>query len=316
MNSPVTMLEKVQAFLTSRHQGGYIGKIDGQRLRAFARFTDDSGYRGPLTIEVASRWARASQHGRQRTAAHRLAMVRRFARYCVKFDPTTQIPPPQLLGPEGGRRLTPHIYTDAEIEALLEAARALAPAGGLLGIGCATIFALIAATGLRTGEATALRRTDVDLQEGLLHIPHAKGGKSRWVPLHPSTTTALKQYAQRRDRDPQSATCQAFFVFDRGRAASLRNVEEYFRRLRRELKWRARGGHPAPRICDLRHRFITCQLIRWHEEGIDVDQRMLALATYVGHAHVSFTHWYVTATPALMAIAAQRFQPLTSRGDV
>jgi len=310
------MLEKVQAFLAMRHQAGYIGKIDGQRLIAFARFTDDSGYRGPLTVAVACRWAKASKHGRQRTAAHRLAMVRRFARYCLKFDPATQIPPPELFGPEGGRRLTPHIYTDAEIEALLEAATALPPAGGLLGIGCATIFALIAATGLRTGEATALRRPEVDFQQGMLHIRHAKGGKSRWVPLHPTTTEALKHYAQRRDRDPRSSASAAFFIFERGRAASIRNVERYFRQLRQQLKWRARGAHPAPRICDLRHRFITYQLTRWHEEGINVDQRMLALATYVGHAHVSFTHWYVTATPELMAIAARRFQPLTSRGVV
>ncbi len=314
MNGPSTMLEKVQAYLAARRQAGYVSKTDAQRLTCFARFTDDSGYRGPLTAEVAGRWAMASTHGRRLTAAHRLAMVRRFARYCLKFDAATEIPPLGLFGPEGGRRLTPHIYTDQEIDALLEAASALPPAGGLRGVGCATIFGLIAATGLRTGEATALQRSDVDLNQGLLHIRQAKGGKSRWVPLHPTTTKALQHYAQRRDRDARSAGRDAFFVFERGRAASTRNVEEYFRRLRRGLQWRARGAHPAPRICDLRHRFITYQLTRWHEKGTDVDRRMLALSTYVGHSHVSFTHWYVTATPELMAIAIRRFQPLNTGG--
>lgn len=306
MTFPSTMLEKVQAYLASRRQAGYISKIDAQRLTCFARFTDKSGYRGPLTIEVACRWAMASKHRRRRTAAHRLAMVRRFARYHLRFDPATQIPPVGLFGPEGGRRLAPHIYTDQEITTLLESACTLRPAGGLRGVTCATIFGLIAATGLRTGEATALKRSQVDLKQGLLHIQGAKGGKSREVPLHPTTRQALQRYAQRRDRDAASAYTEAFFVFDQGRPASVPNVQAAFRHLRRLLNWRSRGGHPAPRICDLRHRFITYQLTRWHEAGLDANQRMLALATYVGHAHPSFTYWYVTATPELMAIAAQR----------
>jgi hypothetical protein len=107
MNAHGTMLGKVQAYLAARHQAGYISKIEAQRLTCFARFTDDSGYRGPLTVEVASRWATASKHARRLTAAHRLAMVRRFARYCLRFDPATEIPPLGLFGPEGGRRLTP-----------------------------------------------------------------------------------------------------------------------------------------------------------------------------------------------------------------
>jgi hypothetical protein len=134
------------------------------------------------------------------------------------------------------------------------------------------------------------------------------------VPLHPTTTEALQRYVHRRDQDARSAGTEAFFVFDRGRSASIRNIEVYFRQLRQQLQWHARGAHPAPRICDLRHRFITYQLTRWHAEWINVDKRMLALSTYVGHSHISFTHWYVTATPELMAIAARRFQPLKIGG--
>jgi integrase len=314
MNTTSTMIEKVQGFISARRQAGFTSKIEAERLMCFARFTDDTGYRGSLTAEVASRWAAASKHGRRLTAAHRLAMVRRFARYCLRFDPATEIPPVGLFGPEGRRRLTPHIYTDQEVRALLEAARALSPTRSLRGVTCATLFGLIAATGLRTGEATALRRSDVDLQQGLLHIRHAKGGKSREVPLHPTATRALQQYAQRRDRKVRSADTDAFFVFDRGRPLSIGTVEQVFRQLRQKLQWRARGDHPAPRICDLRHRFITFQLTRWHAEGINVDQRMFALSTYVGHTHPSFTHWYVTATPELMAIATRRFQPIKT-GD-
>ena len=131
-----------------------------------------------------------------------------------------------------------HIFTDAEISALLTACADLHPPGGLRGASCATIFGLIAATGLRISEATALTRSDVDLKRGLLHIRHAKFDKSRWVPMHPTTTSALQRYALQRDRDPLTTT-EAFFVFDYGRCASTPGLQYAFQLLRQRLKWRS-----------------------------------------------------------------------------
>lgn len=302
-----SMTEKVQAYIAARRQAGYALKIEAGQLTRFARFTDDSGYRGPLTVEITTRWAMGSRNRRRLTAARRIEVLRSFARYCQRFDPATEIPPLQLFGP-AHRRLTPHIYTGSEIQALLDAAGSLHPADGLRPVTCTALFGLIAATGLRVGEAVALKRTDVDLERRLLHIHHAKFGKARWVALHCTTVCALRQYIHRRDRDPLSRTVDAFFVFDRGHPVSAEQLEYAFRNLRQKLGWRARGGHPHPRIHDLRHRFITCRLISWYQEGVDIDQRMLALSTYVGHAHVTDTYWYVTATPQLMEIAAARFK--------
>lgn len=106
----------------------------------------------------------------------------------------------------------------------------------------------------------------------------------------------------------------AFFVFDCGRGASVSALQYAFEVLRRELRWRARGGHPHPRIHDLRHTFISKRLERWYEDGTDIESSILALSTYVGHAHVTDTYWYVTATPKLMAIAASRLAPLDTGG--
>lgn len=100
----------------------------------------------------------------------------------------------------------------------------------------------------------------------------------------------------------------AFFVGDYGRAAQTENAEYVFRQLRRMLRWTARGGHCAPRIHDLRHTFICRTLQRWYENGTNIDRNILALSTYVGHAKITDTYWYVTATPGLMALAAQRFE--------
>lgn len=219
------MRSKVTAYLADRRRAGFALRIAGQQLLSFARFADRSGYRGPLTVDLASRWALANRRGRALTAARRIEVLRSFARYCQTFDPDTEIPPVRLFGP-GHRRLTPHIYTEQEIGVLLAAAARLSPATGLRPLTCATIFGLLAATGLRISEASALRRHDVDLQRGILHVQQAKFGKTRLVPLHPSTTGALHRYARRRDQDhPSSATTDVFFVFDQGQPALPRKLQ-------------------------------------------------------------------------------------------
>ncbi len=186
----------------------------------------------------------------------------------------------------------------------------LHPPGGLRGASCATIFGLIASTGLRISEATGLTRSDVDLKRGLLLVRHAKFDKSRWVPLHHTTTRALRGYAQQRDCDPLTAKTEAFFVFDYGRPATTRSLGYAFKQLRQRLKWRARGGHPHPRIHDLRHSFVCHRLEQWYKQGLDIDRNILALSTYLGHAKVTDTYWYITATPELLALAAQRLEQL------
>ena len=306
MNAPETMALRVQAYLASRRQAGFALRIEGQQLARFARFVDATHYQGPLTVKLAMQWALASRRPKPLTAARRIEVLRSFAWYCQQFDPATEIPPPRFFG-RAHRRLTPHIYTPAEIRALLDATRHLYPPGGLRGATCAAIFGLIAATGLRTSEATRLKRADVDLKHGLVHIRQGKFGKSRWVPLHPTTSHALQRYTQRRDRDPLTADTDAFFVFDYGRPALTISVQYAFGLLRHRLKWRCRGGHPLPRMYDLRHSFVCRRLEHWYAEGLDIDRNILALSTYVGHAKVTDTYWYITATPELLALAARRF---------
>lgn len=309
MNTNNTMLMKVQAYVAERRACGFSLTIDEQQLLRFARFTDKSGYRGPLTVQIASYWALASKGRRRLTAARRIELLRGFARYCQTYDPATEIPPLALFGP-AHRRLTPHIFTDRELRSLVAAAAGLSPVGGLRGPTCAAIFGLIASTGLRISEATGLRRTDVDLDRGLLHIQNTKFGKSRLVPLHSTAARAMRRYALRRDRDPSSTATDAFFVFDGGRPATTAKVEYAFQLLRQQLRWRCRGQLRYPRIHDIRHAFATRRLERWYRAGINIDRHILALSTYLGHAKVTDTYWYVTATPELMALAARRTKAL------
>jgi len=307
MNAANPIRALLESYLAHRRHAGFTLRIEGQQLERFVRFAEQAEHRGPLTLELAIRWASASRHHSPLTAARRIEVLRPFARYCQRFDPGTEVPPLRLFG-RGHRRLTPHIYTPAEIHALLAATASLHPPGGLRGACCQAIFGLIAATGLRVSEATGLERADVDFDNARLIIRQAKFGKTRWVPLHPTTTVALQRYALRRDRDPHSAHTSTFFVGDYGRRAQVGSVEYAFRLLRQALQWEPRGGHQAPRIQDLRHTFVCRTLQRWYETGVDIDSNILALSTYVGHAKVTATYWYLTATPELMAIAAQRFE--------
>lgn len=305
MSRQPSMVIAVEAYLSYRRSAGYQLKIEGQQLLRFAHFADDQGHRGALTLELARGWATWNTTNRL-TSARRIEVLRGFAKYCVRFDSDTQIPGAHLFG-KAHRRLVPHIYSEREICDLLDACSELHPRDGLRGQSCRTIFGLLAATGMRISEATALDKTDVDLDKNLIEVRASKFGKSRWVPLHCSTVCHLREYVTSRDSITGHQPDGRFFVGDYGRAMSTIAVQYAFSLLRQKLGWKSRGQHSNPRIHDLRHTFICRTVQRWYENSEDVDNKILGLSTYVGHAKVTDTYWYLTATPELLALAATRF---------
>ena len=174
-------------------------------------------------------------------------------KYRAQFDPGTEIAPRDLFGPVH-RRLVPHIYTEGEIAALLDAAAQLQPVTGLRlrPRTYATVFGVLASTGLRISEALALAPTDVDLPGVSLTVRKTKFRKSRLLPLHPTTVTALTRYADARQRRISDRAIETFFVSDRGTPLGDRIVHHTFARLRARLGWIGRGDYRWPRIHDLR----------------------------------------------------------------
>lgn len=314
MSADRSLTIEVQEYLRDRRHLGFSLAREGSQLLAFARFAEAHGYDGHLSEELAKAWA---QHGQPRrlTSARRLDSVRRFSKYRLQFDSRTEIPETGLFGPST-RRLTPHIYETCEIEALLSAAARLPCRKGLRGATYATLLGLLAVAGLRLSEALSLQRADVDLAWGVLTLKRTKFHRSRLVPLHTSTTSALAHYAELRDRTvPVPLEPQMFFLSTRGTRLCSRMVDYTFVQLREQLGWKARGHHAAPRVRDLRHTFICRRLTAWYREGVDIDKAILALSTYVGHTQVTDTYWYVTGIPELMGIAAQRFERLVQGGN-
>jgi len=304
---PPSFLPLVDDYLALRRGLGFALETPGWLLRDFARYADRVGHRGPLTTELAVRWALSSRSGDPAQAARRLAAVRRFARHRALFDPATEVPPAGLLG-RVPRRRQPHIYSEAELAALLRQASLLLPRGGLRPRTYVAFFSLLASTGLRLSEACQLERGDVDLGVGVLTVQAGKFRKARLVPLHPSATEVLARYAADRDACCDPGGPERFFRTERVPALTPAAVEKTFSRLRQRLGWTAEGRAGRPRIHDLRHTFAVRRLLRWYEEGADLDRKLLALSTYLGHAKVSDTYWYLTGVPELLAIAAERFE--------
>ena len=313
MSRRQSLQARINDYLAERRRQGFHLRSRDAFLSGFARFVEVKRHRGPLTAELMVEWVRAAKggDGDAGTWARSWGRLRHFICYLQQFEPDTEIPEASLFGPEPGR-VAPHIYRDDEIVDLLAAARRLAPAGSLRPLTYETLFGLMASTGLRVSEAIHLRDADVDLKRGMLTIRQTKFAKSRQLPIHPSTVKSLVRYRKQRERHVPTTADMPFLIGSRGRRLGLplgeRQAHLVYTGLRDGLGWVNRGGHEAPRLHDLRHTFAVRRLVRWYADGAEVDQKMLALSTYMGHAEIFYTYWYLTTVPELMAIAARRFE--------
>jgi integrase len=306
------ILEWVEEYLAFRRGLGFDLKSAAWHLRDFARYAERVGHSGPVTLDLATRWAMLSRSHEPGQAARRLAVIRLFAQHRALIDPATEIPPVDGLR-RAPRRKQPHIYSDAEIVSLLKQARQMLPREGLAPRTYVTFFSLLLSTGLRLSEGCRLACSDVDLDRGMLRIRETKFRKSRWVPLHPSATRALIHYAAYRDAIVRGDASAFFFRSQHVPRLTPAAVQKAFSRIRDRLGWTAQGRARRPRIHDTRHTFAVRRLLCWYSEGIDVGQKILALSTYLGHAKVTDTYWYLTGVPELMTIASQRFERLVEQ---
>jgi integrase/recombinase XerD len=293
-------------YLRIRRRLGFEMPQDGRLLEGFVEFCEQAGAER-ITTELALTWARTPVHAHPHSWGRRLGVVRGFARHVATIDPTSEVPSTDLL-PGHRPRLTPYIYTDAEIAALMAAAGELRPP--LRAARHQTLIGLLAVTGMRPGEALALDRHDVDLRRGAVHVRAGKQNKQREVPLHQTTIRALRVYARLRDTGfPEPAT-PAFFISATGRRMAREELNRTFTQLVREVGLDGRGSRARPRPYDLRHALAVRTLLDWHEAGENVDRRMPLLSTYLGHTDPASTYWYLEAVPELLELISRRLEQL------
>lgn len=290
----------LQNYLRLRRGLGFKLEFPSHVLPQLVAYLDDAGAL-TLTTELAIAWAGLAQGVQPISLSHRLGAARGFARYMQAIDPATEIPPCGIW-PSVARRPVPYLWSIVDIGRLLDAAHRIDPP--LRAATHHTLFGLLAATGLRIGEAIGLGRADVDLVDGVLTIGDAKFGRSRLVPLHPSVRDALSSYAAERERLCPTATSDRFFVTSVGTSLTYSGVRHSFVELTSSLGLRT--PTTRPRMHDLRHSFAVRTLIDWHRAGVDIDGRMAVLSNYLGHVNPAGTYWYLSAAPELMELAAAR----------
>jgi integrase/recombinase XerD len=296
--------QHAEDYLVMRRALGFKLTAFGQKLLSFVDYLDAHDM-NVLTTDAALAWATATPRSSDEVHwSRRLMVVRVFARHLAVLDPATEIPPVDLL-PNHYRRVTPHLYTPAEITALLHAAGALRPP--LRALTWQTLIGLLAVTGLRTSEACRLDLTDVDLDAGVLTVRDSKFGKHRQVPIHASTVQALDTYRQARDRMFTMASA-AWFVSTRGTRLNEANLPATFAQLIAAAGIQAPAGQRRPRLHDLRHSLCMTILLGWYREGVDVQARLPWLSTYLGHVDPKSTYWYLTGSPELLGLAATRLE--------
>lgn len=302
MSTARNIREAMQRYLALRRSLGFKLHHHTWWLPSFASFLEEQGS-DVITVDLALRWAQLPTGVNPNWWAKRLSAIRLFARHYQAFDPRTEVPAPDLL-PYRRKRRTPHIYSDREINALMEQASLLRYP--LMAATYTTLIGLLAVTGMRVGEAIALDDDDIDWSRARLHVRHSKFNKSRYIPVHEQTLGALRCYAIQRNRlRPPQATSHSFFVSLAGTRLIYNNVAHTYARLVTLARVEPRVGRP-PRLHDLRHSFTVTTLCDWYRADVDVDSRLPALSTYLGHAHPTTTYWYLTATPQLLALASER----------
>jgi integrase/recombinase XerD len=285
----------VDRYIALRRTLGYKLVKTTRHLRAFAVFATD---RGDTHLRACTALAWIEQAGRTPGARNRRwTDLVLFARFLHAEDARHELPPAGLF-PVRTTRPTPYIFAADEIVRILDAAGELRPQqpNPLRRSLYVTLFGLIAATGLRISEAIALRLDDVTTG-GLLHIRETKFGKSRLVPLHPTVAAALDRYLTLRRR--VAGISDYLFPSVQHRALCPSTVNYTFRCVLRRAGI-APGRAKQPRIHDLRHTFATRVLEQCSTERRAVARHFVALSTYMGHADIRHTYWYMQATPELM----------------
>lgn len=186
----------LEEYLDLHHRLGFKMVSAAYELRRFVRFVRQQGS-SFITTRLALEWATLSNRCQPVMWSTRLGFVRRFAEYLSAVDPRTEVPPRGLL-PHRHIRKPPYFYSDQEVASLVRAARRIPSPRGLRAATYATLFGLIAVTGMRLGEAVGLDLEDVDLERGLLMVRLAKSNKTRCLPVHATTLATLRQYRRLR----------------------------------------------------------------------------------------------------------------------
>ncbi len=292
-------------FIKMRKGLGYKCKEDSRILYLFDQYAFERSCEGPLTQELAMEFSHFKEGMSKNRSVRFYQTIRKFADYLAVFQPDTPPLHPKVLRYQMTRP-TVHIFTEEELVQILHRAKHISRINPVRGITLHAMVGLAISTGLRVGEIVRLDRSDVNLNTGTLHIHKTKFQKDRLVPVHQTTLKVLRDYSIVREAHFPDISISAFFVNMWRRRFSKHTLSLAFYHLLCDIGLRETVGH-GPHFHDLRHTFAVRRLVTWYREGKDIQAMLPLLATYMGHVHFSDTAYYLTATPELLGLAADKY---------
>lgn len=300
--------ERLEQYLAFRRRHGGDWTAAAQDLHPFVAFADTEAAEW-ISVDLFMRWKDRFGSAGTATWNNRLSAVRGFTTWLRVVDPRTEVPPKELI-PKRYQRPTPHIYPDSEIVRILSEAARLPSRLGLRGETYATLFGLLAVTGLRIGEALGLDDRDVDLDAAVLFVRRGKNDKSRFIPVTDCTAERLGQYRAARNKTFGTAATTAFFVGENGQRLAIHAAQSNFAKIGQKIGLREKQpgtkfGH-GPRLHDMRHTMASKTILDWFRSGRNPDREMYKLSTYLGHGNPGDTYWYIEAVPELLSLASER----------
>lgn len=301
----MTHLQKcLNDYLALRRTLGFKLIREGMWLPDFVRSikANKSSY---VTVEASLRWAKGKKSPPPPSWVKRLGMAKKFSLYLHALDPRHEVIPKELVAYESRKKFCPFIYSNEDVLRLMRESKKLRTR--FKRDTYSTLIGLLASTGMRVGEAIRLDKTDFNSSLGLIQIRHSKFGKSRQIPLHPTTTKALCRYAKKRDHNITKNPNPAFFLSTSGTRVRHVNFHHAFHKM--VLSIGIGTSHPqGPRIHDLRHSFAVKTLTTWYRSDLDTGSRLPALSTYLGHVSPSSTYVYLHATTELLQQAKKKLE--------
>ena len=304
--------DELDTYLAQRRGLGFQLQTSEYLLRQFLGWLNDHDKRETFTVEDAVQWARVPVDAAPVWWSQRLTAVRPFAAWLNACGADVPRIPSGLL-PARTTRRAPFIYSQTDLDRLLVACP-LFFTHPRVAATMSTIIGLLAATGLRIGEALRLQVPDLDVADNLLQVHATKTPLDRLVPLHPTTTRVLVDYLTLPERLATGPSPTGpIFVNNRGQGFVLETIEQHFRILVDALEL-VPAGQRRPRLHDLRHTFATAHMIAAYNHGADPARTMALLSTSLGHTSTEHTYWYLSAVPDLLAAAAGRLEPALPEG--
>lgn len=303
--------QQIEGYIAFKQALGFDFASEAQRLRSYLESTDGSD----LSQDSVLAWACGGVGHPRSYQIQRYETVRRFSEFAHALDDGVPALEPGILG-KTGNRVVPFIYSKMDIAILMNSARSLKSPDGMRGEGMAFLIGLMSCCGLRISEALGLEDSDLDETEGALAIRESKSGTSRTIALLPDVVDSIRRYQAFRDGIVRKPKTHQMIVTTGGKPLSRDSAEGMFSEIRWTLLDRGETfTGRMPRLHDARHSFTVATILRWHDEGEDVNALMPCLSAYLGHRKLSDTYWYLTGAPELLAIAAEAFHRMELGAD-